>query len=328
MAGDLEEGSPTRRHAEQIRKAALRASSLTSQLLAFSRKQVMQPRVVDVNTILRNLLTMLRRIINEDIELLTDLADVPVCVRADVGQLEQVVLNLAVNARDAMPNGGSLTLRTSRDGEDVRIDVIDTGSGMDEQTSAHLFEPFFTTKPNGRGTGLGLSTVYGIVSQSGGRIDVDTAPNAGTTFRIWLPRVEELPQSDGSPLIKEIPRGSETILLVEDDAQVRTFIRDALETHGYRVLVADDGHAALQLAKVDGAPIHLLVTDVIMPRMNGSELAERIRLLRPAMRTLFITGYAGNALTTKGDLAPHIRVVQKPFTVTQLARQVRDVLDA
>jgi PAS domain S-box-containing protein len=317
-----------RRHADSVRRVALRATSLTGQLLAFSRKQVLQPRVIDVGARLAGLTGILQRIIGEDIELVTELPDEPACVRGDLAQLEQVVLNLAVNARDAMIGGGRLVLRVALDGDVVRLEVSDSGSGMDEATRAHLFEPFFTTKPEGRGTGLGLSTVYGIVTQSGGQIEVESATGRGTTFRVLLPRVAGPATPDGPPLQTQPARGKESILLVDDDPDVRSFVEEALATLGYEVRVACDGQGALRMATDDDRAIHLLISDVVMPRMSGPELSERIRFLRPQIRTLYITGYPGNALAERDLARPDMHLVRKPFSVTELAHHVRAALDA
>ncbi|MDB4965410.1 MAG: Blue-light-activated protein [Myxococcales bacterium] len=342
LMGLLETGSPHRRHAEQIHRAALRAAALTSQLLAFSRKQVLQPRSIDVNSLVANLTVMLRRLIGEHVDLQTELgADLGV-VRADAGQLEQVLVNLAVNARDAMPQGGMLLVATENADIDaaesmrrsvpigrwILITVTDTGVGIDEATRARIFEPFFTTKASGKGTGLGLSTVYGIVAQSGGHIQLDSVVGQGTTFRVFLPRVGAT-VSTRHPTIEDVagPSGTETVLLVEDDNDVREFVHDVLTTHGYQVLSAVDGPQALQLIEAHDEPIALLVTDVIMPRMMGSEVAARVTALRPAIKVLYISGYPGDAIARQGVLPAEHAFVQKPFSVVALARRVRALLD-
>ena len=343
LLGTLEAASPHRRQMEQIRRSAQRASTLTGQLLAFSRKQLLQPKVLDPNDLISNLGAMLQRLIGEDIELVEKLAPAAGNVRVDPGQLEQVVANLVVNARDAMPKGGRLTLRTSpvildeeaarqlgtRLGPYVLLEVEDNGCGMDAETRSHVFEPFFTTKRSGKGTGLGLSTVYGIVTQSGGHVDVESTPGQGTCFRIYLPRVDApaISQS-GRVFINTVPRGQETILLAEDDAAVRDFLQEVLSRQGYRVLVAADGPEALRVAELHTGHIHLLLTDVIMPKMIGRELAERIEVLRPGIRVLFISGYPGDTIIEQGVLSPELSFVQKPFTVGDLALRVRGVLDA
>ena len=338
----LEADSPHRRHADQIHRAALRAAALTSQLLAFSRKQVLQPRTLDLNSVVANLTVMLRRLIGEHVELRTTLAERLGSVRADAGQLEQVVVNLVINARDAMPSGGVLAIATENVdindaaasheagvpvGRWVVLSVRDTGSGIDDATRARIFEPFFTTKEAGKGTGLGLSTAYGIVTQSGGQIAVDSHVGTGTTFRVFLPRVDAPSTTSGRFALDEDagPRGSETVLLVEDDGDVREFVGDVLRAHGYDVLAAVDGPQALGIIEQHGGPIHLVVTDVIMPRMMGSEVAARITALRPAIKVLYISGYPGDAIVKQG--VPEQAFVQKPFSVTALARRVRALLD-
>ncbi|MFI5289883.1 MAG: PAS domain S-box protein [Polyangia bacterium] len=335
LLGALEPGSPHRRHAEQVRNSALRAASLTGQLLAFSRKQVLQPKNLDVNALVVNLGAMLHRLIGEDIELSTELQAGLGHVRVDPGQLEQVILNLVVNGRDAMPAGGRLTLRTTEieHGGPVRepfvmLEVGDSGVGMDTTTRSHLFEPFFTTKSRGKGTGLGLSTVYGIVAQSGGFVEVDSAPGAGSRFRVYLPRVAPetiSKEPGGAPALA--PRGHETILLVEDDADVRGFIHEVLTRQGYEVLTAGDGPAALKLAAEHPRAIHLLLTDVIMPRMTGSEVSARMAALRPGVPVLYISGYPGDTITRQGGLGPNLPFVQKPFSVAELADRVRTLID-
>ena len=338
----LSSDSPHRRQADQIHRAALRAAALTGQLLAFSRKQAMQPRIVDLNGLVSNLTAMLHRLIGEDVELRTELAPELGRVRADPGQLEQVLLNLVVNARDAMPTGGVVTVGTrdldveSKDvapeglpmGRWVLIEVRDTGVGIDATTRARIFEPFFTTKERGKGTGLGLSTVYGIVTQSGGHVDVQSVVGSGSTFRVLLPRVEGAvaavtpPVDDGLAL-----RGHETVLLVEDDTDVREFVHGVLQSQGYRVLAAADGPQALRLVAEHPGPIELLVTDVIMPKMIGSEVAARVATLRPAIKVLYISGYPGDTISRQVALAPEHVFVQKPFSVADLARHMRALLD-
>jgi len=338
----LEGDSPHRRHADQIHRAALRAAALTSQLLAFSRKQVLQPRTLDLNALVANLTVMLRRLIGEHVELRTTLAERLGSVRADAGQIEQVLVNLVINARDAMASGGVLSLATENvevvDGGEsqqsgvpigrwVVLSVRDTGSGIDAATRARIFEPFFTTKEAGKGTGLGLSTAYGIVTQSGGQIAVDSTVGVGTTFRVFLPRIDAPSTSSGRFQLEHTagPRGTETVLLVEDDGDVREFVRDVLHAHGYTVLAAVDGAQALALIEQHAGPIHLVVTDVIMPRMMGSEVAARITALRPSIKVLYISGYPGDAIVRQG--VPEQAFVQKPFSVSALARRVRELLD-
>jgi two-component system cell cycle sensor histidine kinase/response regulator CckA len=338
----LDAGSPHRRHAEQIHRAALRAGALTSQLLAFSRKQVLQPRTIDVNSLVANLTVMLRRLIGEHVDLQTELAPDVGVVRADAGQLEQVLVNLAVNARDAMPQGGVLVIETENAdvgpaesarrgvpiGRWIQLTVTDTGVGIDEATRARIFEPFFTTKAAGKGTGLGLATVYGIVTQSGGHVQLESVLGQGTAFRVFLPRVGAT-VSTRQPIVEDLtgPSGSETVLLVEDDNDVREFVQDVLATHGYEVLAAVDGPQALQLIEAHAGPIELLVTDVIMPRMMGSEVATRVMALRPDIKVLYISGYPGDAIARQGVLPAEHAFVQKPFSVVDLARRVRALLD-
>jgi signal transduction histidine kinase len=341
---NLKEGDPLLRNLEEIGKASERAASLTRQLLAFSRKQVMQPKVFDVNTVVNDLKKMLRRMIGEDVELRvstqTDLGN----IKADPVQLEQVIMNLVVNARDAMPRGGKLSIETSnvyldesyaRDhvgvepGEYVMLAISDTGCGMDEETRQRIFEPFFTTKESGKGTGLGLSMVYGIVKQSGGNIWVYSEEGRGTTFKIYFPRVtaqaEDYKRSNG---VIEAPKGSETILLVEDAALVRTLARQVLETAGYRVLEAASAEAALKLCEtINGTRIDLLLTDVVMPGMSGNEMSRILLKKQPSMPVLYMSGYTDEAIVQHGVLEAGINFLQKPFSPGALAVKVREVLD-
>jgi PAS domain S-box-containing protein len=337
-------GHPAREDSEAVRQAALRAAELTRQLLAFSRQQVLAPQQLDLNALIGNVEKMLRRLIGEDIELRTVLAPGLGAVRADPGQLEQVILNLAVNARDAMPEGGKLTLETAnvaldeayataravvQPGSYVMLAVSDTGTGMSDATKARVFEPFFTTKEVGKGTGLGLSTVYGIIKQSGGYIWVYSEPGHGTTFKIYLPRVEAtVAPAAPSPPPAVALGGAETVLVVEDQAEVRRLTHRVLAARGYRVLVAADGPEALRVAEQHPDPIHLLVTDVIMPGMSGREVALLLSPQRPAMKVLYLSGYADESIVHHGVLEPGIAFLQKPFTVEALARKVREVLDA
>jgi len=341
---DLGPTDPRRQDADEIHKAAERAAGLTRQLLAFSRQQVLQPTVLEVNNLVSDLEKMLRRLLGEDVELSTRLAPTTGRVKADPGQLEQVIMNLAVNARDAMPNGGKLTLETgnveldevyatdhypARAGPFVLLAVSDTGIGMSDETQAHMFEPFFTTKEKGKGTGLGLATVYGIIKQSGGFIWVYSEVGHGTTFKLYLPRVEELAERASQPV--QAParpaRGTETVLVVEDEAPVRSVARQVLERHGYTVLEAPSAEAALDLATRYSGTIHLLLTDVVMPGLNGRELASRLADLRPDARVIFMSGYTDDAVTRHGVLEPGSAYVQKPFTPDAIARRVREVLD-
>ena len=333
-------GDPLRRQAEEIYKAGKRAAGLTRQLLAFSRKQVLQPRVLDLNVIVTDLQKLLRRTIGEHIDFTAQLSPSLARVKADPNQIEQILMNLAVNARDAMPHGGSLRVETAnvrvddklaqqhtglRPGEYVLLSVTDTGSGMDLKVQARVFEPFFTTKEKGKGTGLGLATVYGIVKQSEGYISVESAPGQGTTFRIYLPRVEAPAAAAPAPSEKPASTtGSETILLVEDEESVRRLARAFLENRGYQVLEARDGAHAVEICQNRGQRIHLMVTDVVMPKMSGRELAQRVASLRPEMRVLFVSGYTGDSLTLPG---PHVAFLEKPFGPSDLIKKVREMLD-
>jgi two-component system cell cycle sensor histidine kinase/response regulator CckA len=331
--------------ASEVLVAGERAAALTSQLLAFSRKQILQPRVINLNEIVANLHKMLRRIISEDIDLVTVADPKTGPVRADPGQIEQVIINLAINARDAMPNGGRLTIETTNVAIDkdysaaqievslgpyVMLAVSDNGAGMDQEVQSQIFEPFFTTKEAGKGTGLGLSTVYGIVKQSGGNIWVYSEPGQGTTFKVYLPRADEEPDAaEHVDTGDNECRGTETVLLVEDETAVRHLAAKALRETGFTVLEASNGSEALGLIAVPGSPrIEILVTDVIMPGMSGKELADRVSAARPDIRVLFVTGYTDNAVVRQGRLGAGIDILQKPFTPAGLARKVRDVLDA
>jgi CheY-like chemotaxis protein len=341
----LPEQDPLRRNAEEIKRAGDRAAALTRQLLAFSRQQVMQSRVLDLNAVVSNVEALLRRLIGEDIELETILESGLGAVRADAAQLEQVLMNLAVNARDAMPDGGTLTIETRnveltradqreafaiQTGPYVLLAVSDTGCGMDAETRARAFEPFFTTKPPGHGTGLGLSTVYGIVKQSGGYIWVDSEPGLGTRVRIYLPRVDLPVESleTRRPVPVSVPRGTETLLLVEDEEGVRDLIREWMSTHGYTVLAAANGLEALDLAQAYAGRIHLLIADVVMPHMGGPALASRLLSLRPDMKVVYVSGYADEAIGDPELLRDGAAFLQKPFTLDSLLRQVREILDS
>lgn len=334
---------PQRREVEEIRKAGERAASLTRQLLAFSRKQILQPKKLNLNTVVRDMEKLLQRLIGEDIYLVANLEAGLGSVEADPAQIEQVVINLAVNARDAMPNGGKLTIETAnveldgaygyRDvnfqpGAYVMLAVSDNGEGMDEETMAHIFEPFFTTKSSNRGTGLGLSTVYGIVKQSGGYIWVYSEPKWGTTFKVYLPlATSPLEVEKSRPETSDHRQGWETILLVEDEAVVRELTCAALQQDGYQVLTAASPKEALTICAVVEGNIHLLLTDVVMPGMSGRELAERLTSRYPEMKVLYISGYAENAISHHGVLDPGIAFLAKPFTPNALANRVRKVLD-
>ena len=333
---------PLRRNVEEIKKAGERAASLTRQLLAFSRKQVLQPVVLDLQAVVSDMEKMLRRLIGEDIELRTVLGGELGSIKADPGQIEQVIMNLAVNARDAMPAGGKLTIETQNVylGEDyatrhiavkpgayIMMAVTDTGTGMDEQTQRRIFEPFFTTKELGKGTGLGLSTVYGIVKQSGGNIWVYSEVHRGTTFKIYLPRVDEGAQDyKRSVEVEESLYGTETILVAEDDERLRNLVREVLEGYSYKVLLAANGSVALSIFERQEEPIHLLLTDVIMPGMSGRELADRLTRLHPEIKTLYMSGYTDDAIVHHGVLDADTSFIQKPFASAALARKVREVL--
>ena len=332
--------------AQEIASASERASSLTRQLLAFSRKQMLAPRIVNLNDVATENIKMLTRMIGEDVDLVMVPSPNLWPVRADAGQIEQVIMNLAINARDAMPSGGKLTIETSnvtldedyarfhaplRPGDYVMVAISDTGVGMDMETQSHIFEPFFTTK-GPKGTGLGLSTVYGIVKQSGGYIWVYSEVGRGTTFKIYLPRVA----STGEPAAQvaapvefhKVEPGTETILLVEDEANLRYLARQYLEKQGYKVIEAADGAVAMQIAVAHESVIHLLLTDVIMPGMNGRELAQRISEIRPNVKVLYMSGYTENVIGHNGMLDAGVRLLQKPFNLRDLKSKVREVLDA
>jgi two-component system, cell cycle sensor histidine kinase and response regulator CckA len=334
---------PLRHNLEEIKKAGERAAALTRQLLAFSRKQVLQPHVLDLNAVVSDMEKMLRRLIGEDIELRTVLEKGLGAIKADPGQIEQVIMNLAVNARDAMPAGGRLTIETEnvyldeeyakqhisvKSGSFVMLAVSDTGTGITKETHARIFEPFFTTKEAGRGTGLGLSTVYGIVKQSGGTIWVYSEVGQGTTFKVYLPRVDEGAQEyRRSAEVEEALYGAETVLLVEDEEMVRKLARQVLEMYGYQVLEAANGGAALLICERHRGEIALLLTDVVMPEMSGRELTGRLLQLRPEMRVLYMSGYTDNAIVHQGVLDEGTDFIQKPFSPDILARKIREVLD-
>jgi PAS domain S-box-containing protein len=338
----LGEGDPLRRNLEEIKKASTRASSLTRQLLAFSRKQMLQAKVIDLNAIVSDMDRMLRRLIGEDIDLITFLEPSSCRIKADPGQIEQVILNLAVNARDAMPRGGKITIETGRvyldenyarahvavkSGHYIMMAVSDTGTGMDTDTQERVFEPFFTTKDVGKGTGLGLSTVYGIVKQSGGSIWVYSEIGKGSTFKVYLPIIHESVELEPKPGSPEALRGRETILLVEDEEMVRNLSREILEMNGYRVLTACDGEQAARLCASIDEEIHLMVTDVVMPQMSGRELSELVVKQRPRMAVLFMSGYTDDAIVRHGVLDDGMPFLQKPFSPDALARKVRELLE-
>jgi two-component system cell cycle sensor histidine kinase/response regulator CckA len=343
IIGDLKPDEPLRADIEEIRRAGLRAADLTRQLLAFSRRQVLETKIVNLNDNLVRMEKMVARLLRADVALTIIHASDLWNVKVDPGQFEQIVMNLAVNARDAMPQGGKVTIKMAnvvldedyarthpdvQSGEYVEIAVSDTGLGMDQETQARIFEPFFTTKEKGKGTGLGLATVFGIVRQSAGHIWVYSEPGMGTTFRVYFPRFggnAERPTSAPTELASE--RGSETILLVEDEDQVRVLARNILRRSGYVVLDVPNGGEALLICEQHGAEIHLLLTDVVLPRMSGRQLAERLAILRPDMKVLFMSGYTDDAIFQHGIIDSGVAFLQKPLTPTSLTRRVRAVLD-
>jgi PAS domain S-box-containing protein len=343
IARDLNPRDPLLEEVEEIRKAGERASELTRQLLAFSRKQVLLPRVVDLNQIALGLERMLQRLVGEDIDLTLRTAEQLGRVLVDPGQVEQVIMNLVVNARDAILAGGTIVIETANVeladvqaanqhelavGRHVMLAVSDTGAGMDGSTRAHIFEPFFTTKEQGKGTGLGLSTVYGIVTQSGGHIAVQSEVGAGTTFKLYFPRVDEaLTVTAHDASTPETLSGNETVLLVEDDEQVLGMVRATLARSGYNVLIAQNAGEAMLVCEQHAGTIHLLLTDVMMPRMSGRQLSERLRPLRIDMRVLYMSGYMDAAIRRHGLVADGIDFLAKPITPNALLRKVRELLD-
>ncbi|HUL38272.1 MAG TPA: PAS domain S-box protein [Thermodesulfobacteriota bacterium] len=340
---ELKEGDPLKGNIEEIKAATDRAASLTRQLLAFSRRQVLDMKVLNLNTIIRDLEKMLRRVIGEDVGLVTSLANDLGTVKTDSGWIEQVIMNLAVNARDAMPSGGKLIIETNnaeledpyarshvamKPGRYVKLCVSDTGLGMAPEVREHLFEPFFTTKKKGKGTGLGLSTVYGIVKQSGGNIWVYSEPGLGTTFNIYLPRVDESLEDIRKKVTREeLPGGGETILVVEDEEDVRRLAVRILKRQGYIVLEASCGNDALVLSKERKGPIDMVLTDVVMPGMSGPQLADQLTRLHPKMQVLYMSGYTDNAGFHHGVLKQGVNYIQKPFTIDGLMKKMREVLD-
>jgi CheY-like chemotaxis protein len=339
----LPEKDENRSSVEQIMKAGERAAELTRQLLTFSRRQVIRPKALDLNIVVAGTAVMLRRIIGEHIELRIVAGPDLAKIHADRGQVEQVIMNLAVNSRDAMTRGGTLILETQnidleepyigphntlQPGRYVMMAVTDSGTGMDLQTRSRLFEPFFTTKAQGQGTGLGLSTVYGIVKQSGGEIVVYSEPGEGTCVKVYFPSVTDavsVPEADVQQ--PQMAHGTETILFVEDEEAVRRLVSQTLEKQGYRLLVAGTGTEALEMAEQYSGRISLLITDVVMPRMGGKELAERLRALRPDIRILYISGYTETAILRSGSLESSEQFLQKPFTPMALSKRVRELLD-
>jgi len=337
------EVTPTlRRDIGEIKRAGERAAALVRQLLAFSRSQVLQPSLIDLNEVIADLNSMLRRLIGDDIQMVSITGPALGLVRADPGQIEQVIMNLAVNARDAMPQGGHLVIET----RNVEIDedgasplgapagkyalmvVSDTGCGMDAETQSHIFEPFFTTKPQGQGTGLGLSTVYGIVTQSNGYIRVRSRPGSGASFEIYLPHVEGVVRPEPATLPQaELPQGTKTILLAEDDDAVRDVLQMVLDDNGYTVLTAENGAQALTLSREYTGHIHMLLTDVVMPHISGARLAELIAEARPDIKVLYMSGYADDVLGHQGVLDSRAIFLQKPFDLDDLLTKIREVFD-
>jgi two-component system, cell cycle sensor histidine kinase and response regulator CckA len=339
---ELEVGSPMLDSVDEIRKAGVRAADLTRQLLMFSRQQVVEPKVLDLSDVLSEMTKMLQRVVGEDVELTSVTAPSLGRVRIDPGSIQQLIMNLVVNARDAMPTGGQLTLETAdvvldadyagahlgaTAGPSVMLCVSDTGTGMDKATLGRIFEPFFTTKEIGKGTGLGLSTVFGIVKQGGGNIFVYSEVGVGTSVKIYLPRVDAPAESTRASRPAATPCGTETILLVEDEEPVRAVAREILRRHGYAVLEACNGGEALLLCEHHAGPIDLLLSDVVMPGMTGTELARRVVPLRPDIKVICMSGYTGDAAVRNGVAHPSIAFLQKPFTVEGLTKKVREVLD-
>jgi two-component system cell cycle sensor histidine kinase/response regulator CckA len=339
----LPANDPRSDDAREIRRAARRATTLTGQLLAFSRRQVHQPRALDLNSVIREFSRILTRVIGEDVKLETRLADGLGTIKADPGQVEQVIMNLVVNASDAMPAGGTITLATEnivvdsmenrphpqlRAGSYVALRVCDTGVGMDAATMQHIFDPFFTTKESGKGTGLGLATVYAIAERSGGAVGVHSAPGEGAEFTIYLPRVDAVAEQYQSGANLPLPpRGDETILFVEDDEAVRQLGHRVMERHGYTVLTARDGKEALERARRYAGDIDLLVTDVVMPHVGGRKLVDAIAAQRPGIRVIYQSGHTAGEIDRRGELDPGLAFLQKPFTAQMLLQKIRDVLD-
>jgi PAS domain S-box-containing protein len=338
----LKAGDPLREYADEIKAAGERAASLTKQLLAFSRKQLIEPKVLDLNTTIRQSAPMLQRLIGEDITLQTHLDDSLGKVLADPDQMHQVIMNLALNARDAMPDGGKVDIETRNvelsvesssairpdtlPGRYVRVTMTDNGQGMDETTRQQIFEPFFTTKELGRGTGLGLATVYGIIRQGGGWVDVASEVGVGTSFQVYLPQVDVSGTTELAGAGGPTEAAVETLLVVEDQESVRSFAVAALKGEGYRVIEASDGNEAIAVAGRHPEGLHLLLTDVVMPGMNGKELSERLRALHPNMKVLFISGYTADVIAHRGVLDPGVAFLHKPFNPEELAAKVREVL--
>ena len=339
----LSADDPLRATIAQIRAAGERAAGLTHQLLAFSRKQVLQPRTLDLNHLVAEMWPMLARLLGEDVQLSVELHSEATAIRADQHQLEQVVMNLAMNSRDAMPHGGRLLIKTgvaewgesdarphpgAKAGPYVVLAVSDTGIGMDDETCGHIFEPFFTTKEVGKGTGLGLSMIQGIVEQSGGFVEVGSEPGRGTTFRIYLPRVVDAALDSAQPESAPSTGGKDTVLVVEDQAEVRNFVAEALEAYGYRVLQAENAGEALRVCEAEGESVDLVLTDSVMPNGSGGELADRLSKAWPRIKVLFMSGYTDDAIVRGGVLEGGAEFIQKPFSPDQLAVKVRALLAA
>jgi len=340
----LGQNDPGRADVEEIKKAGLHAAALTRQLLAFSRKQVLQPKVLDVNLVISGMKTMLGRLIGENIKLSTVTGTAPALIKADQGYLEQVLMNLCINARDAMPKGGKLTLEAStvrineahihrhgtiEPGDYVRLSVSDTGRGMSEEIQTRIFEPFFTTKPRDKGTGLGLSTVHGIVKQSGGSIVVYSEEGHGTVFKIYFPQVTgDAAIAEQPAAVRKMFSGSATVLVVDDDIQIRTLVRRTLTQDGFSVLEAASAEEALAICKRHKNPVHLIVTDMVLPKMSGAELAECLKSIHPDIKMLFMSGYTDHAVLAQGILDPDKNFIQKPFALDALTRKTREVLFA
>ncbi|MFC1494566.1 ATP-binding protein [Thermodesulfobacteriota bacterium] len=344
IMADLKREDPLYEDMEEIKRAAERGSNLTRQLLAFSRKQITQPSILDFNELLTDIEKMLRRLIGEDVEMQIIPSSELWLIKVDLGQMEQVIMNLVVNAKDAMPKGGKLTIETSNEdlgknffhehgfagqpGAYVRLSVTDNGIGMDKEIEERIFEPFYTTKETGKGTGLGLSTVYGIIKQNNGYILVDTTPEEGCTFDIYLPKTKEdmvSEKKEQPPVTKLI--GSETVLFVEDDNSVRKLGRSVLKKKGYKVLVAEDGKDALRVSNAHDGSIDLLITDVVMPKIGGKELSERLQPLFPDIKVIFMSGYTDDAIVHHGILDSEVNFLEKPFTPEGLAKKTREILD-
>jgi hypothetical protein len=331
-----------RGYLDEVRRAGERGAALTQQLLAFSRQQVIERRVLDLAQIVREMDDMIRRLVGEDITVEAAIAPDLGCIRADAGSIEQVIMNLVINARDAMSGGGKLTIEAGnvdvdetygrehlggRTGAHVRLTIGDNGTGMDKATQQLIFEPFFTTKPKGKGTGLGLATVFGIVTQSGGSIRVHSEPGQGTTFEVYLPRTDEVSEREAPRTAATSLRGAETVLVAEDEEQLRSVVRRALEQQGFSVLVACSGQQALELCEGHAGAIDLLITDVVMPGVSGRQLAEQLASLRPTMRVLYMSGYTENAIANHDVGDARMAFLPKPFTPEVLVRKVRETLD-